>query len=379
MSDERNFMHPDYEPGEFDAVERRLRGALTDEARRVEPHDRLDAILTAASQPGGPHDLGSHRRRWLVPLAAAAAVAVIGGGLWVAGEENRTSPSPAATSPGTVATTPAPSATSPSGTSTGPSSTSTTTAPPAARTVSVPAYFVGPVGDAKPTYKLFREFVPATVTGTGDDATVQAALAAAINAQPFTNTDGYLIPWSGTQVTDVSVAPQLITITLSNAGPQGFGKEVERLAVQELVWTAQAAVGKGTIPVRFAVADGSDALYGAFPTSKTYNRPPTDRSWEDLAPIWVTSPSRGQVLPAAKPVTVTGQATVFEATVQWQLSGAARRSGHAMATIGAPGRGTYSIPLGTLAPGSYTIRVFEPSAKGDGSLVADKSVSFTVR
>ena len=110
--------------------------------------------------------------------------------------------------------------------------------------------------------------------------------------------------------------------------------------MQELVWTAQAAVGKGTIPVRFTVSDGSSALFGRFPTAQTYSRPGTDQLWKDLAPIWVTAPGRDQVLPAAKPVVVQGQAIVFEATVSWDLKRGSStvKTGHTMASVGAPSR-----------------------------------------
>ena len=84
MSDRRDeFLDPEFEPGEFDLVERRLRGALDDEARQVRPRHRLDAILAEASSPTtGPDPLDepgagqAHRlrRRWVVPLAAAAAI-----------------------------------------------------------------------------------------------------------------------------------------------------------------------------------------------------------------------------------------------------------------------------------------------------------------
>jgi hypothetical protein len=247
--------------------------------------------------------------------------------------------------------------------------------------MALPVYFVGPVGDAKPTYKLFREFLPGTVTlPATDEAKATAALRLAMNAQPYSNTDGYLQPWSGTRVTSVRVTPGRITVGLSSRGPQGFDRETQRLAVQELVWTAQAAVGKGTIPVRFEVP-GQGSLYGSLPTDRDYNRPAKDQLWKDLAPIWVTSPSRDQVLPASKPVVVEGQAIVFEATVSWQLSRGttAVKNGHATASIGAPEQGSYSFELGRLAPGDYSIRVFETSMKDGTTTTAEKTVSFSVR
>jgi hypothetical protein len=151
--------------------------------------------------------------------------------------------------------------------------------------------------------------------------------------------------------------------------------------VQELVWTAQAAVGRGTIPVRFELPGAGTALFGRFPISQAYNRPTSDRLYQDLAPIWVTSPARDQVLPTGKPVVVTGMAIVFEANVAWQLKSGATvvKSGHTTASIGAPAQGTFTIPLGTLAPGTYSIRVYEPSMADGTSVVADQVVTFSVK
>jgi hypothetical protein len=181
------------------------------------------------------------------------------------------------------------------------------------------------------------------------------------------------------RVTTASVTPQAIEVQLSGPGADGFDAETQRLAVQELVWTAQAAIQK-TLPVRFEVADGSTKLFGSISTAQDFTRPPSDRVYEDLAPVWVTSPTRDQVLPATKPVVVKGLAIVFEATVNWQLDRGTTqvKTGHAMASIGAPMQGAYSFSLGRLAPGDYTIRVRELSAK-DGSISAEKAVTFTVR
>ena len=66
------------------------------------------------------------------------------------------------------------------------------------QSVSLPVYFVGPIGDDKPTYKLFREFIRGELpTGATPPRRRKAALGLAINAQPYSNTDGYLQPWSG--------------------------------------------------------------------------------------------------------------------------------------------------------------------------------------
>jgi hypothetical protein len=370
MSDRSDFLHPDYEPGEFDQTERHLRQALARDAEQVRPSSRLDTILHEAHELGPVTATGgSGARRWLLPLAAAAAVAVIIGGAWWSGQDDRSTVTPPQTS---SSSSPAP--------TTAPTDTPTTGSPSATESVTLPVYYVGPVGGDTVKYKLFREFLRGTIpTGGGEANRVESALGLAMDAQPFSNTDGYLQPWSGTRVTSAAVTPEAIEVELSGPGADGFDAQTQRLAVQELVWTAQAAAQK-TLPVRFRVADGSTTLFGSISTDQDFTRPPSDRLYEDLAPIWVTAPARDQDLPAAKPVVVKGLAIVFEATVNWQLDRGttAVATGHAMASIGAPMQGEYTFSLGTLTAGDYTIRVREFSAK-DGSVSAEKTVSFSVR
>jgi len=374
MSDRMDFLHPDYEPGEFDQVERRLRQALVRDAAQVRPSNRLDTILHEAHELGPVTATGgSGPRHWLMPLAAAAAVAAIIGGVWWSGQDDRSGVTPPATNAPSLSPTP----------STAPTTSSpTTSGPVATESVTLPVYFVGPVGGADDKYKLFREFVRQDLpVGATPAEKAKAALVLAINAQPYSNTDGYLQPWSGQTIGDVTVADGAITVHLANAGvPEAVvGDENKRLAVQELVWTAQAAIQQ-TLPVRFEVSGGATELFGSISTDQDFTRPPSDRVYEDLAPVWVTSPVRDQVLPASKAVTVRGLAIVFEATVNWQLDRGTTTlsSGHAMASIGAPMQGEYSFSLGRLAAGDYTIRVRELSAK-DGSVSAEKAVTFTVK
>jgi hypothetical protein len=202
-----------------------------------------------------------------------------------------------------------------------------------------------------------------------------------MDAERFSNTDGYLQPWSGTRVEAVSVTPSAIRVRLSNQGPNGFTKDQSRLAVQELVWTAQAAVGKGTIPVTFAVADGSTKLFGLYPTSRSYNRPSADQTYEDLATLWITAPERDQVLPSGRAVVAKGESCAFEGTSQWQLRQGSKviRSGTSQATSGCPTRGTWQVDLGVLAPGSYSLRAFEVSMEDPKRTTGDTSRTFTVR
>ncbi|HEV7171927.1 Gmad2 immunoglobulin-like domain-containing protein [Pedococcus sp.] len=381
-NDQPEFLHPDYEPGELDRMEGQLRHALAVEASRIHPADRIDEVLRTAHEAGPTSD-GVRPRRWLGPVSVAATVALIAGGAWAATHRSADQlvPAPPASSgPGLSATTGQP--TGSSTVSSGTPTSGTPTAPPAGlTTASLPVYFVGPIGDSKGTHKLFREFLPGALhRGASPAERAKAALVLAVDAYPGGSTAGYLQPWSGQTIADVTVTDRTITVALANGGASGLSAETQRLAVQELVWTAQAAVGKGTIPVRFAVADGSAALFGRFPTSRTYNRPGSDQLFQDLAPVWVTTPGRGQVLPVSKPVHVQGQAIVFEGAVSWQLTRGQTqvKAGHTTATAGAPAQGSYSVDLGLLTPGDYTVRVFEVSM-ADGSVAAQEAVGFTVR
>ena len=362
-----------------DELEQRLRRALRDDASQITPTDRWDRIH-AMSEQQQDHEAGV-RPRWLAPVAAAAAVALIAGGAFALTRGGgHPSSGPAASGPTTTAAMTSPGSTAAATTTARPSGPSQAVAP-ATVAVTLPAYFVGPNGGNGDRWGLYREFLKGQVrTGAGDADRAKAALKLAMNAQPFSNTDGYLQPWSGTTVTAVSVTPSQILVTLSNKGASGFTKEQTRLAVQELVWTAQAAVGAST-PVRFAIADGSTSMFGTWPTSKAYDRPPADQTFEDLATLWITAPGRDAVLPAGSAVVVKGQSCSFEGASQWQLKkgSAVVRSGHTQATSGCPTRGTWAVNLGPLAAGQYTFRAYERDMQSGTTTVGDTSRTFSVK
>ncbi len=342
-------------------IERQLRESLRRHAERITPRERRTEILAMVHEQT---ETTEPRRRWLIPVAAAASVALIGAIAWGVANTGTQQVTPAGTS--TSSTTAA----------------ATSNATGVTTQVALPAYFVGANSGTGDTFGLYREFVRTAVpAGATPAQKAKAAVAVAMNAQPFTNFEPYLQPWSGTKVNDVTATPSLITITLSGPGASGFTPEQTKLAVQELVWTAQAAIGQGTIPVKFVVADGSPKLFGAYATNKIYNRPTKEQQYEDLAPIWILSPERGKVFAAGSPVVANGESCAFEATTQWQLKkgGAVVKSGSTMASSGCPIRGTWQVNLGVLAPGNYTFRMFEVSMKDGQSLVAETSKPFTVK
>ena len=96
-----------------------------------------------------------------------------------------------------------------------------------------------------------------------------------------------------------------------------------------------------------------------------------------LAPIWVDTPGPGGT--AKAPVTVKGQACVFEAALSWTLTGGGTQvaTGHAQAASGCPARGAWSVDLGALKAGSYRFTVQAFSAE-NGAVNAQNIVDFTV-
>ena len=321
-------------------------------------------------------------RRWLIPVGAAASVALIGALAWgVANNTGSPQTSPAVSSTTSPAV-PSPSTTPPEPVAPKPSSGSAPTAPGATTEMALPAYFVGASSDTGKQFGLYREFVKTTVpAGATPAQKAKAALGVAMNAQRFSNVEPYVQPWSGTSVQDLTVTPRLITVTLSGPGPKGFTAEQSKLAVQGLVWTAQAAINLGAIPVKFAVADGSTMLFGTYPTTRTYNRPAKDLQYQDLAPIWISSPERDRTFSSGTPVVATGSSCAFEGTTQWQLKkgGTAVKSGFTTASSGCPTRGTWQVKLGALPAGSYIFRMYEVSMEDGKGIVAETSKSFTVK
>ena len=370
-------------------LERRLREALHREAEQITPHERRTEIVAMA------HDetqTARTPRRWLIPAAAAASVALIGAAIWgvsntggsqQAGPALSTASAPTATGAPTTSPTTGPAPTTAAVPLPSQSPAATSNGAGASTLATLPAYFVGANSASRTTFGLYREFVTTSVpagASTAQKARAAVAAAMAMNAPQLPTGEPYLQPWAGTSVNNVTVTPSRITVALSGPGASGLTAAQSKLAVQELVWTAQAAVGQGNIPVKFTVADGSAKLFGLYPTAQTYNRPPAALQYEVLAPIWITSPARNQVLPGSRPVVAAGQSCAFEATTAWQLSkgGTKVRSGTTTASSGCPTRGTWVVRLGVLAPGAYTFRMYEVGMK-DGTVIADTSRAFSVK
>jgi len=353
-------------------VEDRLRRGLAHDAAAISPTDRLGVILTEArtaptrtAEPGSdrPTGPGGRPHPWFVPVAAAAAAVLVAGGVWAATRGG--SPTPPVTSAPTsaVASTSAPSASSspsasqpstvPTQTAQGPSSQPV----PATTTASVPVYYVGPLtagSSGASDLRLFREFVRTSVTTpTGPEGRALAALKLAMGRVP--SSSRYVSPWAGVSPVSVTLdGSGRIVVTLSAGLPSGASASAD-LAVQQLVWTAQAGVGKGTKPVVLVVKGGGEVAPG-MPSGRAHQRPGDAMGVYDvLSPLWVDEPARGSTVKAGQRVTVTGVASTFEANVEWQVlrGGTVVATGHTTAAAGAPERGAYSFRVTALPAGDY--------------------------
>jgi hypothetical protein len=347
--------------GEFHQFEEGVRMSLHQKADSINPNHRLGAILASE---------GPKRRTgyWLVGAAALfVLVAALSVGFLLLNRGQVTAGSaaaaPAQNDQAGKAGAVSPEVATPSA---APSSTKATVP------WAMPLYEVV-TGTSTQPWLLNRIFV--SVADPGDRAArVQAAITALLPNGAQTGIWGYQQPWSPDTTATVTVTDTQIGIVLNQAGPAGLSANQQRIAVQSLVWTATAAA-QLNVPVHIEVA-GGQAIFATKPAGN-YARPDSMTLYTDLVPIWIDSPTPGATV--TTPVTVTGQACVFEAQFAWQLVQGSTivKSGNATASIACPDYGTYSIPLGSLAAGTYTIRAQDISMK-DGSVAYETRVTYTV-
>jgi len=253
----------------------------------VEPGDRLDAIRAATAQGGRR----THRGWWAAGGAGLVAASVVtalalstGGG--------------------------------PRGSDVGPAeeSTATTTAtepnPIAVRVV--PVYFVG---DTPSGPRLFREFQ----RGTGPMSAETFALDAALAGRSLDPDYRSLWP-AGTRSGGYFYGTgEPITIDLVgdvHDRPAGMTETEARLAVEQVVRTAQGALGHGRVPVELRLnGDRTDQVLGV-PTSEPLSAAPDA---DVLSPVSLSNPSEGRLVDNDEPLTVKGVGTSADDRVSLRI------------------------------------------------------------
>jgi spore germination protein GerM len=342
-----------------DETARRLRDALASEARAVPVSgDGLRIIrekISARRRPSGV---------WLRPLAVGAAalataaivvVVVVAVKPHVGGNA-----SPAAGTSSSAPTNPALS-----------TSPTTSPAPAASDTHPVTLYYVGKLAD--PQQLLYSQTVlrpkPAGNAFIGD------AITALLTTPP--NDPDYLSYWpAGTTVLGVSIQGDTKAVVDLSAGAATAAPDaldMGAISAQQLFYTVHGAAPKiDSVELRIG-GEPVTSLWGSDITEPITPQP----NWQVFAHVWITSPANGATV--AQSVTFGGDAIVFEGTVSWQIlmNGDVLKQGSAQASAGAPDQGTWQANV-TLAPGTYTIRAFEASAKDGSSTYIDDKV-ITVR
>lgn len=332
-----------------------LRNALHEAVSDIQPQGSLDQIRSRTDK------VVPMNRRWFLPTIAVAAVmaAVIAGAFWMTRDDDPSVGPAASPSPTPSAGTP------------------TQTAEPGLVERAVPVYFVG---DTARGPKLFREFQSQEVSSGSAEDLAHAAAMTAVAGEPVD--PDYSNPWpdSARELVGVAYDPtgDVLTIELSSSvhdRPAGMSQELAELAVEQLIYSAQAGLGKGRVPVQFILDGGrTDQVLGV-PTSE-----PLATGDEDdvLAPVWINLPAEGASVQA--PFEVNGVAMSFEATVVWQL-----KQGETVVEEGFTTaeecctRSPYSFMV-DVGPGTYTLVVQDDDPSGgEGPGVSPDTKEITVQ
>jgi hypothetical protein len=243
--------------------DQKIRDLVHEVADDIEPGDRLDAIR-AATAPTGRR---TRRGWWAAGGAGLVAASVVTAFAVDIGGAPRTTDHDLAGPPSASGAT----ATAGEGTS---------------RPVEV--YFVG---DTAAGPRLFRELRPEL----DPDSRAFLGIDAVLRGDALD--PDYRSPWpEGVVLRQWSSRPDGITVSLEGAPvdrPTDMSEEEARLALEQLVRTAQAVGGRGKVPVDVQIEQQvTDTVLGVPTTAPLTGSPDLDV----LAPVSLSEPSEGQVV-----------------------------------------------------------------------------------
>jgi len=297
-----------------------------------------------------------------LPLFAAGGALALVAAL-LAGCQNQT----AGTSPSPTATATSPAPTSPSETpSVSPSASPSPTPSATVTAVGVPVYFMV---DTRTGLRL----VPERHDLTGEPVRNAVELMIAGPDDP-----DYTSPWNkATRVLSVSPGNPTVVDLSADARTASIGSAGAALMIQQLVHTVTAATGNPAGSVLLTIAgQPAGELWGAVVWTTPQVREP---ALDVQALVQIDAPRQGAT--TTSPVTVSGQAAVFEATLPWQVLGPTGTVVASGVTQTAEGQTfapySFTVPL---APGTYTIVATEDDPSGGeapGPRMSD-SKTFTV-
>jgi hypothetical protein len=352
----------------------RLTHLISDAVSDVEPQDALAEIRSRTKVTPM-----SARRPWLYAVGGAvvataatvAAVAALGGSPQPTADDA----GPAASQSPTDEPTPSESADSPEPSEPTEPSESPSEPPDSTAEFTLPSYFVR---DTPQGLRITREF--STIAGDVDperDAVRIAVVGRALDPD-------YRSLWpEGSGVGAVSASGSAITVDLLgdvHDRPGDMSGEEAELAVQQVVYSAQAIVGQGRLPVRLTLNGASTDQILGVPASEPISNAPEN---EVLALVSVSSPSEGETV--RDRFVVSGVANSFEATVPWEV----RQGDKVVARGFATAEGwmdklypwTTQVNVSKLAPGTYTFAAMtdDPSGGAEGAGPTEDTKTIVVK
>jgi hypothetical protein len=346
----------------------RLSHLLSDAVSDVEPQDALAEIRNRTKVTPM-----SARRPWLFAVggavvATAATVAVVAA---VSGSpQNSADPGPATSQSPTEEPSPT-QADEPTEEAPTPSEP-----PEATDSFTLPAYFVR---DTPQGLRLTREFSVLA----GDVEPQKDAVTIAVSGRSLDPDYRTLWP-GGSRALTVSATGDVITVDLTGDDlsnrPAGMTQEEADLAVQQVVYTAQAVVQQGRIPVQITI-DGTatDRVLGV-PASEPFANSSEN---ETLAMVGISSLSEGETVDDR--FVVSGIANSFEATVPWEVRQGDRVVVRGFATADGWMDKLYpwttQVNVSKLAPGTYTFAAMtdDPSGGAEGAGPTEDTKTIVVK
>lgn len=371
----------DHQQDPFDELMRR---SLADEAARIEPGDGLPEIQARVRAQRGL----AIRRPWLITVGTAVVGTAAAFGVFTV-LTNGNGPDDSPEVAGPVATT----TTNSSGT---PSAVPPTAGPPAVQTPLVAPSSPDTTSEPKaaagtPETRQVNKAVPVYWVGTGVGAKEGSALRL---YRTFTRVDGqpaqealrvmssrkaddpdYQSLWTGAKVGSVTRSDGAVTVDFDELPRTKLPPARANLAVQQLIYTVQGALGDESRPVRITERGAAaTALFGVVDARKPISRA---QAADVQALVWINTPVNETV--ASEAVTVSGVAAAYEAQVDWSARNV--RNNKLMTGFTNTKEGQKFSPYTftvKLTPGVWEIQVFLQSAE-DGRATNTDSKTVTVK
>ncbi len=347
----------------------KLARALHDAVSQVEPRDALAEIRSRTRTRTDAKVETMTNRSWpLVLLGAAATAAVIGVVAFVGGfGDDEPDPGPATSTSQT--TEPEPS--EPAAGETDPP-----VSEPAPQTGAVPVYYIGDTDRGGP--RLYREFQAAA----GDPFEAAVDLLTGTPLDP-----DYRTAWKPGSISGVSFdgdgADGTFSVTLADASlsqrPADLTAEEATAAVQQVVYTLQAAAQARASVTFYADGGPLDTVYGVDTSKPLANAP----ILATLSHMSITTPEQGATVSGT--LELSGVANSFEASSGWELRQGDKvvKEGYWMADGWMEEKlfpFDVSIDLDGVPPGDYTIwaTTADPTGGTEGVGAMNDSKDITI-